>query len=274
MNLNDINLRCVDWNLRGQTLRLRPVEWQILEKFDGYRTLREILEAERLDLAMGEAVARKLAEAGLIATAELTWDEFLARFPRPVPAVAATAPAPTVPREPATLTAPNPLPAQRSEVTFAISAPRGSGSVSGPAPIPSRGEPLAVVAAEAPVRFKIGAPRVTPPPATIEGPVSPDTTAPENPPTVPIELGTSSEEDPLPLRDVLEFIMRKSGGGTKGQLAIYRTFLKVPMQMLRESGIKSVNVVDTDIQVRDPAFRGYLLRAVESVVGEPFLIPT
>ncbi len=91
-------------------------------------------------------------------------------------------------------------------------------------------------------------------------------------PTSAIEPTQASDGElaPLRLRELLDFVIQHAGGGTKGQLAVYRIFLKVPTTLLRDSGIRSLNVVTSDLEISDPTLRSAILAAVEEVLGEPY----
>ena len=93
-------------------------------------------------------------------------------------------------------------------------------------------------------------------------------------PTVPTRPTASvrlTEEHHL--KPLLDFITSHSGGGTVGQLAAYRVFLKVPNDLLRQAGIKSLNLVSEDFVVRDSHLWRVLLNAVEEVLGKNYVPP-
>lgn len=85
-------------------------------------------------------------------------------------------------------------------------------------------------------------------------------------------LAAAGEE--LPLKPLLDFVIGHSGGGTVGQLAAYRVFLKVPNDLLRQAGIRSLNLVREDFTIRDPALKRALLTAVEDVLGRAYVPAT
>ncbi|MBS0659284.1 MAG: hypothetical protein JSR82_13665 [Verrucomicrobia bacterium] len=136
-------------------------------------------------------------------------------------------------------------------------------------PMPAEEAPAAVVAElSAPVFVEAPPPPPAPPVPELPAATPVATAVPSaSPAPVP---ATPPPASPLPLREVLDFVMDRAGGGPKGQLAVYRTFLKIPMHQLRESGIKSLNVTTSDLMITDPALQQSLLKAVASVVGEPF----
>ena len=97
-------------------------------------------------------------------------------------------------------------------------------------------------------------------------PVPPPAVSHPSPPTNPVEEHH--------LKPFLNFITSRSGGGTVGQLAAYRVFLKVPNDLLRQAGIRSLNLVGDDFTVRDPHLWRTLLNAVEEVLGERYVPST
>ncbi len=75
------------------------------------------------------------------------------------------------------------------------------------------------------------------------------------------------------LKPLLDFIISQAGGGTVGQLAAYRVFLKVPNELLVQSGIRSLNLVSADFVIQNHALATSLLAAVEEVLGKPYQPP-
>ncbi len=102
-------------------------------------------------------------------------------------------------------------------------------------------------------------------------------------PVEPSAAAASVKDVPVPalapiaedfhLKPLLDFIIGHSGGGTVGQLAVYRVFLKVPNELLRQAGIRSLNLVGADFTINDPMLKRSLLAAVEEVLGRPYTPP-
>ena len=90
--------------------------------------------------------------------------------------------------------------------------------------------------------------------------------APAAPPPAPAKPAQEHRLKPL-----LDFITAHSGGRTVGQLAAYRVFLKVPNDLLRQAGIKSLNLVSEDFAVHDVHLWRVLLNAVEEVLGKRYV---
>lgn len=241
MKRTDIFERADDWNARGDKLRLRPGEWMLLESVDGWHTIGEILEVGEWDLPSTEASIEKLLQLGLLRRAEYSWEEYCHRF-----------------RD-------DDVEGEGEEESLgeeAVAEETAPPALSVAALVPETPAPVASVASPA---------AAEPPAAGVTLPAA-EATIPEPAPAVaaPPSVPAAAPAPPLPLRQVLDFVMDRAGGGPKGQLAVYRTFLKVPMHQLRESGIKSLNVTTADLMITDPALQQSLLKAVASVVGEPY----
>lgn len=80
----------------------------------------------------------------------------------------------------------------------------------------------------------------------------------------------ASSAEPLRLKPILDFIRQRSGGGSLGQMAVYRVFLKISPELLKRSGMDTVNLDDDILVVEDPALTIELLQAVREVVGEAY----
>ena len=100
--------------------------------------------------------------------------------------------------------------------------------------------------------------------------------------TDPIGTSTGTERDPrvsaslnrrdsFHLRPLIDFIVSTAGGGTKGQLAVYRVFCKVPNELLLKSRITSLNLVGDDFEIQDSNLKSRLLEATRSVLGVEYV---
>ena len=67
---------------------------------------------------------------------------------------------------------------------------------------------------------------------------------------------------------MVEYITKQAGGGTLGQLATYRVLLQVPPELLRESGIRSLEFDNSsDIEIKNPELQLALVAAVERTLN-------
>jgi len=72
-----------------------------------------------------------------------------------------------------------------------------------------------------------------------------------------------------PIRPVLDALRRKAGEDAMlSQLLAYRVFLRVPAQLLEDSGIRSVSLIDPNLMITSPALREALARSLQDVTGQ------
>jgi hypothetical protein len=72
------------------------------------------------------------------------------------------------------------------------------------------------------------------------------------------------------LRALFEFIVEKGGGGTIGQLAVYRVVEAVPVELLKRNGIDSLNLGDPDREITDVELWDALLTSTRSTLGTAY----
>ncbi len=89
-------------------------------------------------------------------------------------------------------------------------------------------------------------------------------------PAPPIAVAAEPTES-FHLRPLIDFIVNTAGGGTKGQLAVYRVFCKVPNDLLLKSRITSLNLVGDDFEIQDKQLKTRLLEATRSVLGVEYV---
>lgn len=89
-------------------------------------------------------------------------------------------------------------------------------------------------------------------------------------PALPIAV-TAERTESFHLRPLIDFIVSTAGGGTKGQLAVYRVFCKVPNDLLLKSRITSLNLVGDDFEIQDTQLKTRLLEATRSVLGVEYV---
>lgn len=85
----------------------------------------------------------------------------------------------------------------------------------------------------------------------------------------PVEAAAAPGAGAWPIRPVLEAIRRKAGEDAMlSQLLAYRVFLRVPAQLLEESGIRSVSLIDPNLMITSPALREALAKSLQEVTGQ------
>lgn len=107
----------------------------------------------------------------------------------------------------------------------------------------------------------------------------PSSATPAAPPTgptpetvaAPLSPVNETKTDSFHLRPLIDFIVSTAGGGTKGQLAVYRVFCKVPNELLLKSRITSLNLVGDDFEIQDTNLKTRLLEATRSVLGVEYV---
>lgn len=118
------------------------------------------------------------------------------------------------------------------------------------------------------------APAAPPPPAPVAPPARIAVPEPEPEPelvgacvTNPQPSATGSGFVPRRLRTLIDAITRKGGGGLKGQLLVYRVFLRVPPAVMYSAGIKSPSLVDDTLEVHDESVYDVIRNAARSVAS-------
>lgn len=100
---------------------------------------------------------------------------------------------------------------------------------------------------------------------------NPSRSEPAGPDGEPRVSATVNRGDSFHLRPLIDFIVSTAGGGTKGQLAVYRVFCKVPNELLLKSRITSLNLVGDDFEIQDSNLKARLLDATRSVLGVEYV---
>jgi hypothetical protein len=75
----------------------------------------------------------------------------------------------------------------------------------------------------------------------------------------------------LRLKPLIDFIVKHAGGGTVGQLAVYRVFLKIPLNMLHAAKIRSLQLVDETFEIHSPPLTQVILSAVRETLGVEYM---
>lgn len=69
------------------------------------------------------------------------------------------------------------------------------------------------------------------------------------------------------IKPLLDFVRAKAGGGSLGQLAVYRTFLKVPQELLKASKVEQLDLDSPDIQISDVTLLNAIRKGATEVLG-------
>ncbi|HWZ94974.1 MAG TPA: hypothetical protein VNW30_07250 [Opitutaceae bacterium] len=94
---------------------------------------------------------------------------------------------------------------------------------------------------------------------------NPSAAAPADPPMDEVS------SDGLRLKPLIDFIVKHAGGGTVGQLAVYRVFLKVPLNLLHGAKIRSLQLVDETFEIHSPPLAQIILAAVRETLGVEYV---
>ncbi len=66
------------------------------------------------------------------------------------------------------------------------------------------------------------------------------------------------------LRPALDAIAATAGGGIPGQLLVFKVFLQIPPEVLKNAGVESVSSVGTDFVLKDARLRDTLIAAARA----------
>lgn len=154
----------------------------------------------------------------------------------------------------------------------------GYGSATPPRPLaePATARPYARPAAPSPATEAL-----PPPPPLAAAPLPPPPPlAPPSPPPLPPEAlqaayeaqAATDEQDDAPeqggirLKPIIDFIQSSAGSGTLGQLTVYRVFLKIPPNLLKEAKIQSVKFVDDSFRISSTELQSAIRDAVKKTL--------
>ncbi|MBW8781541.1 MAG: hypothetical protein JF599_06610 [Verrucomicrobia bacterium] len=259
-----------DFHARAASIRLSAGEWKIVLALDGEKTFRSICTARELDEPSATRLLQRLRRLGLVVESQLSLAEYLSQnggIPSPgslapfapaAPVVAAAAPVvvATIPAPVAPKIAPEIVTLSIGETTEIVIGSRPPFPQVAPIEF-SMGSVTSTHAVE----FSLGSATTgTPPPEpAVEVSFSPD---------FPEEASEPAEERPpgLHLKSVINFIVQHAGGGTVGQLAVYRVFLRVPAALLQAANIRSLKMVDESLTLHSPELIAAVLRAVRETL--------
>jgi hypothetical protein len=82
-----------------------------------------------------------------------------------------------------------------------------------------------------------------------------------------IAAPAAQEASQFKLRPMLAQIEKLCGGGIEGDLLVYQVFLRVPLDLLREEGISSLNIVDDQTVFSSTKLHAAIVRATKEVTG-------
>lgn len=69
------------------------------------------------------------------------------------------------------------------------------------------------------------------------------------------------------IKPLLDYVRERAGGGSLGQLAVYRMFLKVPQDLLKASKLEQLDLDSPDLQVSDAGLLGAIRQGACEVLG-------
>lgn len=81
------------------------------------------------------------------------------------------------------------------------------------------------------------------------------------------ELSEQTKKKVLQLRSLIDHIVAQAPSVTEGQLAVYRTFLRVSPDLMRQEGIQSLALVSDEVKVQDPKLQDEIASAVKTTLG-------
>jgi hypothetical protein len=228
-------------------LRLRSAEWGVLFALTGRHSVAQVAARLGLSRAQAAEAVRGLLAANLVVERRLDLVEYLR--------AAATTGDPQ-PRTFAELLSGAPL---RPAAEPVAAPPERPAAVPAPAAARSATRTAAPVATARVAAAVDGRAPASPPPfrpLALENPAMMSTSPPQ----------PSPGERALSLRALMRFIRGRATDETAGQLDVYRAFLLVDPELLKQHGITTLRFED-DRVVRDPELQGRILAGVEAALG-------
>ncbi len=71
------------------------------------------------------------------------------------------------------------------------------------------------------------------------------------------------------LKSAIDFIHGHAGGGTAGELAVYRVFMQVPGELLRDTGLEKLDFSNESIEIDNPKLRQAIVDAISKTLRVP-----
>jgi DNA-binding MarR family transcriptional regulator len=85
--------------------------------------------------------------------------------------------------------------------------------------------------------------------------------------TMPATSEKPRTDAPLQLGALLRLVRERAGGGSLGQLAVYRMFLKLPQETLQAAGFEQLDLDTAELEVRDRQLADLLREKASEVLG-------
>jgi len=300
----DCHRKVADFKLRAEALEFSPLQWELLSHVDGRRSAAQIgarmevpadviweqlCKFERVGLVAQHRIAcpwglgagehsgsEEQAEVCMLFSPghHATASEAAALVPSPPVQVPLSVPAPT---QPPVLAAAPVMPSvvalqlgRKDKRTPATQVPAVALPTAAIQVCLSRSRPPAVPAsAPSTVRVSLkpaGAQASAVVSTQLAGPVGLEPGLPASTPTPgPVPAGSGKA---WPIRPLLEALRRKAGDDALvAQLLAYRVFLRVPAQLLEDSGIRSISLIDPDLMLNNGALKEALASSLRDVTG-------
>ncbi len=103
-------------------------------------------------------------------------------------------------------------------------------------------------------------------PAAVEPPASVNFTLRKR---LKLPAAPAKEPGPLKLGRLVQLVRERAGGGSLGQLAVYRIFLKIPQELLQSAGIEQLDLDATDLEIGHPQLADALRDKACELLGVP-----
>jgi len=228
--------RTPDFDSKAEEMRLSFLDWKIVFALDGLKSAADVALEFGLTEPRANEVFNRLAESGIVAEFQLSLSEYRERIKSQPVVVKSPAPAVSVPAsepEPAPV-AFEALPIRPTALDpsrFASPEQKTAGNGNGAEP---RSESISASVSRSPrgaINFSL--------------------------------------KKRFKLKSAIDFIHGHAGGGTLGELAVYRVFMQVPSDLLRETGLRKMDFNDDTIEIDNPKLRQAIVDAISKTLRVP-----
>lgn len=227
MHLQKAYERVPNFESLAREARVRFVEWKIIFALDGLKTGADIALLFGLSEARTNEIFDRLIGRGIIAEVEIGLEDYLQRT-RPLrPEMSADFASDPAARMRAIATTTGGLEAGGE----ASPAPRISASISRRSSVPK--------------------------PPVVEAGLNGQGASADSESAV--DLGPKKR---FRLKSAIDFIQGHAGGGTLGQLAVYRALMLIPSDLLRETGLRRLDFSDETVEIESPKLRQAIVDAI------------